>query len=234
MKRNYFFIFVVFLSIFSAGSAESEENNFLNENDNKLPQDEHNNITRSSLIFQEELNKCPMYTPICSFSVLINKSINIDKIKFESSDLFVFKNITIKLCDQDENDKDLNKTKSKPLCSSLTDFKSVKQDNYNDYLIYKIYYVPDLVGVAELMININDSENIENNEKFNYTIIVVQPKRVIDLVFDIYVWTFSLIISTLMGILIDRDALKAIIKMPIPVIIGFVCQYLCMPLVLIY
>jgi hypothetical protein len=194
----------------------------------KIQKQEHDLLRSSSIVFLEKLNKCPMYSTICSFSVLINKSINIENIKLESSDLVVFKNISIKLCQQEINNLNV---KSSSSCPSLIEFKSFNKDSYNDYLTYQIFYVPDLIGVADLMININDTENIENNVNLNYTIIVVQPKRVIDLVFDIYVWTFSLLISTLMGVLIEPDALKDIIKMPIPAAIGFVCQYMCMPLV---
>ena len=230
-RKLYYLICLLVLSIFIVDSAETNEENILNEDNSKLDsnqQQEQNNMTSSSIIFLEKLNKCPMYSTICSFPVLINKSINIEKIKFESSDLVVFKNVTIKLCESNDIEQILNETNVERSCPSLAEFKSVNEENHKDYLVYIIYFLPDLVGVADLMININDTEI---KEEFNYTIITVQPKRVIDLVFDIYVWSFSLLISTLMGILIDRDALRDIIKMPIPVIIGFVCQYICMPLV---
>ena len=40
-----------------------------------------------------------------------------------------------------------------------------------------------------------------------------------------------ILISLLMGLLLDIETLLKIIKMPIPVAIGLACQYICMPLV---
>ena len=60
---------------------------------------------------------------------------------------------------------------------------------------------------------------------------VINKKRLVDLIFDVYVWIFATFISMLMGILIDKDSIIKIIKMPVPVLVGFFTQYICMPLV---
>ena len=75
-----------------------------------------------------------------------------------------------------------------------------------------------------------DDQSKESN-RFSVPVVIGAPKRVIDLIFDIWVWTFGAIISMLMGVLIDLSMVKEIVKMPIPVAIGFCTQYGCMPLV---
>ena len=42
-----------------------------------------------------------------------------------------------------------------------------------------------------------------------------------------------LVISFMMGLLLDIDTLLKILKMPVPVFIGLGCQYVIMPLVLV-
>jgi hypothetical protein len=189
-----------------------------------------NKTANGVIIFKDKLNKCPMYTyPGCEFDILLKNSIDINKVSLKSSEIKVFKNATIELCN--ETDELLNKTNFKQKCSNYSSFKELNQDLKDEYTVYKMKYVPVLVGVAELMINIESESDQETPSLFNYTIVVVQPKRVIDLIFDIWVWSFGILISCLMGILLDRTALKEIVKKPIPVVIGFVCQYCFMPLV---
>ena len=61
-------------------------------------------------------------------------------------------------------------------------------------------------------------------------VIVTSPRRIIDSVFDIYVWLLSIGLS-FMGVIVDREAFLKIIKMPKTIAIGFACQYLLIPIV---
>jgi len=86
----------------------------------------------------------------------------------------------------------------------------------------------NIIGKAKLEISVK-----ENTQKYEQNVLIMQPMRLIDIIFTIYVWGFSLLISLLMGVMLDIHTLIKIIKIPIPVGIGLSCQYIIMPLVII-
>jgi hypothetical protein len=120
-----------------------------------------------------------------------------------------------------------------------------------------IYIDAIIVGKTQLFLNYNftnedfvlndkindeDSENEEDHNRTNvmelttsyylkHDIIISSPQRILDKIHMIYVIIFQTIVSVFMGLLLDVKAIVKIIKMPIPVVIGFVSQYIFMPLV---
>lgn len=62
------------------------------------------------------------------------------------------------------------------------------------------------------------------------TLIITEPQRLIDKIFKNAIPYIIIFISIQMGILLDREILKQLIRRPIQVVIGFVCQYFFMPL----
>ncbi|CAF1385540.1 unnamed protein product [Rotaria magnacalcarata] len=60
---------------------------------------------------------------------------------------------------------------------------------------------------------------------------VSQPLRLRDKIFKYSIPIIMVPISVLMGILIDKEVLKELIRRPIQIFIGFVCQYGFMPLI---
>ena len=86
---------------------------------------------------------------------------------------------------------------------------------------------PIIVGKGTIVIK--NQENIIQN----YSVIVTSPQRKIDIFFQYYVIFFQAIISIFMGLLLDVKTLLKIIKMPIPVLIGILTQYVGMPLVIV-
>ncbi len=60
-------------------------------------------------------------------------------------------------------------------------------------------------------------------------ILVTQPKRTIDTVFYIVIPFIVIVISILMGVLLDTTLIIDIFKNPKPVLIGFLAQYGLMP-----
>lgn len=92
---------------------------------------------------------------------------------------------------------------------------------------------PKLVGIKNLEIEYTESEN-ENSSlrlKFIHRVIITRPERFIDSFQMSYIVVFSVLISVIMGILLDMNTLIKIIKMPLPVLIGFISQYFFMPMV---
>jgi hypothetical protein len=112
---------------------------------------------------------------------------------------------------------------------------------YTNQNFFLIRLKPKLVGVKYINISYN---NLTNNQNRNtsascssslvvlyHKVIISSPDRIIDKIQMIYVIFFSIVIAIIMGILIDLVTLFKIIKMPIAVLIGFIAQYLFMPLV---
>ncbi|CAF3019901.1 unnamed protein product [Rotaria sp. Silwood2] len=62
-------------------------------------------------------------------------------------------------------------------------------------------------------------------------ILVSQPKRLLDRIFKETIPFLIGFISVQMGILLDINVLQEIVRRPIPVVIGFTCQYGLMPLI---
>ena len=63
------------------------------------------------------------------------------------------------------------------------------------------------------------SDGSNKQEEF-YMIGITEPRRLVDKFFDVYVWIFGVLISTLMGCLLDLETIKKLVKIPIPVFIG--------------
>ncbi len=70
-------------------------------------------------------------------------------------------------------------------------------------------------------------------QRMNCSIVLLisQPQRIRDKIFRKAIPFVIMIISIQMGILLDMEVLKELIRRPIQVLIGFVCQYGFMPLI---
>lgn len=159
--------------------------------------------------------KCSMYK-ICQLDLAIKNIFDLDQLVFESSDSKVFKLKSVGPCDSKN-------------CPTLADFwfNETEKNFQNSFTIYSVKIEAILIGKASLQI-------FEKEKMILLThtdIVVTQPQRIIDIVFIIWVWTFGVLISLLMGVLLDKDALVKIVKMPKAIMIGFSCQYIIMPLV---
>lgn len=73
--------------------------------------------------------------------------------------------------------------------------------------------------------------NDESISSYNWPlkILIIQPKRVIDRIFQIMLPFLVTFISIQMGILLDTKVLIDLVKKPKPVLIGFISQYGIMP-----
>lgn len=169
------------------------------------------------IIFKESFNRCPMYTDFCKFHFLLDQNIDVSTIEIESSDNSIGRFDKVELCNSTD-------------CPSKAEFtlKTKVKNKFSNYTVYTVYLKPVIIGKA--FINFSKNSDVVSNS-VNFKIIITQAKRKVDFIFNIWVWSFQTLISLMMGILLDKNTLLEIIKMPIPVLIGFCCQFIFMPLV---
>jgi len=80
-------------------------------------------------------------------------------------------------------------------------------------------------------IEIIDIQNFIHHINCSMVLSVAPPKRIIDRIFKISIPCIIILTSIQMGMLLDIQVLKELIRRPIQVLIGFVCQYGFMPLI---
>lgn len=169
------------------------------------------------VILKNDEIKCKMFKK-CQFDILVRKDFSIGSINISSSDLNVFKFNRLSLC-------------SELKCLSETYILSFFINNSSSigYQVYNVEIESVLIGKAVLEFNTTDKVQVGS-----CLIIITQPKRIIDIIFNIMIYSFGFIISLLMGILLDKKCILNIFKIPRAMFIGFFCQYLLMPLVNFY
>lgn len=163
---------------------------------------------------KEKNDQCRMFYLECTYQVLISKLIPVADLFIYSSDSKIYTFESMEHCEAN---------------CSLDPFESFNLSwPTKTHVSYDFKIKPGLIGAADLVF----IRNSTNKEIARWSIIINQPKRIVDRIFDVWIWVFGTLISLLMGVLIDRESLLKIIRMPKAVIIGFCCQYLFMPLVI--
>lgn len=171
------------------------------------------------------VTRCNMYSNDCKILILISNEIQITDLKASINETKCFTFIKFESCDNIISNtkltanEDCNKTNVTALIP-----KKIQIDNYK--IVYA-FFKPIIIGKSFIRFSNNQTDIGMVN------MIILQPKRLIDSIFDKFVLVFQLMISTFMGLLLDVNTISKIIKMPIPVLIGFLSQYICMPLVFI-
>jgi hypothetical protein len=209
--RAFHFVLTL-LTLFSVASVESN-----------LTNDPIPGFQPPAAIFAKQpLTKCQMLKESCDIVLLIRSDLNTYDLVLESNaiDVFVYK--SIEPCTAGSNlvqcSRQLN----------VSDFKDAPVHFNYTLAVAKIKSV--VIGNGSLLFYTKD-DLTRSRELFRHNVLVASPRRPIDWALDVYGFLFGTIISLLMGILVDRDALVKLVKMPKPVAIGFVCQYIIMPLV---
>ena len=158
--------------------------------------------------------ECKMYQKHCFIKITSKNLINFANMKPEKSKIFEYR--SIKKCS-------INDTKVKE-CSKFRNYISLNG------ILYLLDIKPKLVGRAILELEYwVDNSSIAFKKVHN--VVIKSPKRFIDIFQIFYISIVSALVSVIMGVLLDMESLIQIIKMPITVLIGFVAQYLFMPLV---
>lgn len=201
-------------------------------------------IDESKLTIVNNITRCQLYSKKCFIRLILSDIDIVNNLKIISTDKKLVRFKSIEQCY-------LNSTKSD--CITSYDFLIKSNPNLalNSLYLFLVYIKPRLVGMnsiefvyndthyhhhdVEHVNDLNDHDNDPDSFEFktNYlfhTIIVTTPERLVDKIQLVYVVFFSCVMSIIMGILLDTDSLIKIIKMPIAVIIGFLSQYVLMPL----
>ncbi|XP_067652774.1 ileal sodium/bile acid cotransporter-like [Haliotis asinina] len=107
---------------------------------------------------------------------------------------------------------------------------------------FNISLQSDLIGrtwlyIDSLSVNVtsvsNSTDGVDNHGHFRFRqmITVIRPLRFLDTVMKIVVYAFIVINTIGMGCNTELSVVKEVLRRPIAPIIGFMCQYLCMPLI---
>lgn len=159
------------------------------------------NLPQLSPLILAPNKTCVMYTE-CRVDFLVEKSLEIaHSYDFETTDDFVFTVDSTELC-ADE-------------VKAFNDFNLPAEAN-NQYKCYSLKINTNVFGAAYLKVL---DKRLKKDET-NLLIIINEPRRIVDKIFDVWVWVFQVVVSILMGCLLDYETLKKIIKMPYPVLIG--------------
>ena len=158
-----------------------------------------------------------MYTDKCELNVWISKSIDVAsqvRVRSTDNDVLSFESL-----------QEISHVAEKNTSMATTDSKL---DAYNAFVLT---FRPHLVGVSYMEFSISNDNVNRKDYRFEYLVVIGQPERLIDKLFNGITWFFLFFISLLMGLLIDQKVVLSMIKMPRPLFVGFFSQYFFMPLV---
>ncbi|CAF1412207.1 unnamed protein product [Adineta steineri] len=109
---------------------------------------------------------------------------------------------------------------------------NLNQSSAYDLEINSIWLINgNTMGLTNLTFRLDvfydDDTSITHSQILN--ILISQPKRRIDTIFYIIMPIIVTVISIIMGVLLETEVIKSILKKPTPVLVGFVAQYGLMP-----
>jgi hypothetical protein len=199
-----------------------------NELNNEFPPS-----TYQSLYFLNNSTECYMYSDSCLVKLVSNdKPIVREYLKTISEDEEIIQFKSIVQCKNPNNtnpSKKSNRSNIIRSCDSMYNLSETfkKSNSSISKYFYLVHIKANLIGIKNIQLVYNANNK---NITLNHKVIVKTPERFIDQFQLVYVVFFSIIMSFIMGILLDIETLMKILKMPLPVIIGFISQYGFMPL----
>ncbi len=163
-------------------------------------------------IFNQTTSKCRMYKDeFCRIPILIADQVDLMSLQVKTfQDRDIFRVIKIELCNNNKvmlSDSECNKEAFQFAQNVSNGYKSA-------YLIVNAI----VVGQGYLTLSHN------NQSQYKHDILVITPERPIDRLFTLFMLLTQVVTSSMMGLLIDRSHIYQIFKMPIPVLIGVICQ----------
>ncbi|CAF3448050.1 unnamed protein product [Rotaria sp. Silwood1] len=111
--------------------------------------------------------------------------------------------------------------------------KNIKQYDNESIMIYNLNIHAKYINQTNIQyfIEIINIKNHIYSINCSIVLIISQPERMRDKIFKNLTPFMLMFISIQMGILLDIEILKELIRRPIQISIGFVCQYIFMPLI---
>lgn len=203
------------------------------------------------ILFLFNYTRCKMFSKKCFIRVIVTDLSITHRLRVKSSDRkfadLVNKTVFMESCGMDTEISNYSNSKivATAATSNLSLFEcNAMEKQFNNSLYYAkphlvnlssrnfflIRVKPKLVGIKFVEFSYVDPVN-ESNRTVRHKFVISSPDRFIDTIQMAYVLFFSITIALIMGILIELETLIKIIKVPWSVLIGFVSQYLFMPLV---
>jgi hypothetical protein len=159
-------------------------------------------------VFTKAKTKCALFSS-CKIPVLIRTNINSSSINIDQQqDNNYFGIVKIQKCNKPNITLEL-----KLACQDKV-FDQVEANLTGSYKRAFIFIDTNLIGRGVFTLN-HDLENL-----FGHNVTITSPNRFIDKFHTVYVIVNQVIISIMMGLLVDLDAVQHIFKLPIGLFIG--------------
>jgi hypothetical protein len=136
--------------------------------------------------------KCVMLKKTCDIDLLIRKDVDSSSLIFKSNSEKIFVIHSIEPCNAGDALDSVNK------CLGLNDFNVSFDENKlkaDDYSVSRIKLKAVLIGNATLSAHVKGKTPEDTKEILTHKILVTAPRRPIDIIFDIWRWSFGSIIS---------------------------------------
>ena len=162
------------------------------------------NLSKPIQFLNDKSINCAMYAEDCYFPVQLNLAnpFTQGNLQIKSNNTYLLDVISVKKCGT-------NVQSSTSLISSHACLNVSNNKN-----IYIIHLDPLVVGKTSLQFILGDNVLAYKH------VIIPKPYRFLDIFYEAYVIVFSLLIAFLMGIMLNWEVIKKIIKVPLPVAIG--------------
>jgi hypothetical protein len=170
-----------------------------------LTRDPYRIVYNNSLLIASRTNStlCRMDKEYCELYFLLHNDVATSEILFSSNDEKIFKYTSIEPCKDNFHYVDSHLVNENN-CLKLNEF-GLSEDllariNVSDYSIHKVKIKAQLIGNATLSMNVTKpqlSERLPSLSEliFYHRVVVSAPRRKIDIIFDIWTWTFGALIS---------------------------------------
>ena len=205
-------------STYSIETKLIEENFLTNQETKSWISLEHDNDFR---LLSDQLPSCFVMDRKCFLSFLVKDSIDFSNFEVKSSDENKIKIKYIELCKNFERHEK---------CKEIKRFIGYSKT----ITIYVIHLEPVNFGNASLLVgfDINNS-TLSVKHYLNHSMIISQPARLEDTIFNYYSFVMQTLMSLCMGISMDSNSFISHVRHPKPFLIGFGCQLILMPMVIL-
>jgi hypothetical protein len=146
------------------------------------------------IYFRQAVTKCPMFTESCQFEALVSSDTKLESLTIKSNADETATFVSISRRENDDNSTDEGQNKSEF-------FKSLnlsQTEHEQRFTLHLVKFKSVLIGNASLQFYSSGKSEGNNSELdliAEHHVLVVAPRRLIDILFDIYIWTSNSIIS---------------------------------------
>ena len=203
--------------------------------------------------FKSNSTTCAMFSKSCKIEIILNKNLNLNALQVNPYKTKFYKFLKLQLCQSNNGDVDNCHVKFYDDLNAHEIELNIAYIYIDAIIVGKSQLFLNYSSTSDNHFVINGKvENFDSNEQnigsyilgdnqtalelttsyyLKHDIIISSPQRLLDTIHMVYVIIFQTIVSIFMGLLLELKSLIKIIKMPIPVLVGFVSQYVFMPLV---